>query len=192
MAKKEADSTTNRPKRSPLRIGLSSGIFIAVAILVALIATQVDIDRRVFVLALVLFAGLFIIVQVVARNPKNKQDVTDEAETCAPIIKAYRKSKSVDKLMSDYATWKTGEHSTYTRMHFGEQIIAELRDVERYDIALNTLYDMGTLPFKSREHYDYDKYRTACEAELLAAIAAQEKNSKPKTSNNKNKGKKKK
>lgn len=164
-----------RPKRSPLRIGLTSGIFISAAIILAVISTHIGIDQSLFILFLLLIVGVFILFMAVRRNPTNVKEEKDEAETCDPIIEAYNKSKSLDTLMSDFTNWKKGEHSTYTRMHFAEKIIDILRENGEYETALTTLYEVGQLPLKAREHYDYDKYRTACEAELKEAIAAQKR-----------------
>lgn len=163
-------NNTQRQKRSPLRIGLSSGLFIAAAILLAVVSTQIAIDQRLFIMVLLLLVGVFVLLQMVRHTPKNKQEAQDEAETCIPILGSFHKSKSVEKLMDDYSDWKKGHHTTYTRMHFAEQIINELSDVHEYDIALSVLYEVGTLPLKAREHYDYDKYRSTCEAQLLRAI----------------------
>ena len=170
---KVEQNNAHKKKRSPLRVGLSSTLFVAAAVLMVFISTQIDIDRRFFVMVLLLLVGVFILSQVINRTPKNTQEEKDEAETCAPIIEAYHKHKSTEKLMETYAAWKSGEHTTYTRMHFAEQIINELCATQEYETALNVLYEAGTLPFKGREHYDYDKYRTVCEKQLLSAINSQ-------------------
>lgn len=164
-----------RPKRSPLRVGITTGILIVVAVGLAVFSTHFNIDQRFFIMALLLLVGVLVLSQVIRRNPQNAQEAKDETETCLPIMESYRKHKSIDKLMNDYTEWKSGDHTTYTRMHFAEKIIDELRNAEQYERALQVLYEVGTLPFKARDHYDYDNYRAKCEAELLEAIKNQKK-----------------
>ena len=173
----------NGQRRSPFRAGIAAATFITVAILVAVGATLTGVDTRVVAVGIGVIIVVVLGVPTFVRWRTGKRGDDDEADTCEPIMAAYKKSRSTDKLLADYDAWKQGEHSTYTRMHFGAQVIDALRDAKEYERALEVLHDLDTLDFKLREHYDYDKYRAECEPQLLEGARKEKKRAEERARN---------
>ena len=128
---KNNDNAVKENTRSPLSLGLSAAAFVTLAILAVVVATVLGIDMKMVVLGLGVLLALLLGIPAFLRSRAGRSEEEDESATCEPIIAAYRKSKSVDKLLADYEAWGAGEHTTYTRMHFGAQVIDELRDAKR-------------------------------------------------------------
>ncbi|MGI6217354.1 MAG: hypothetical protein ACOYIK_07050 [Coriobacteriales bacterium] len=161
--------------KSALSIGIRAGILLGICIVAAVVLQYLDIDQMFFWMVLIVVVGIIIMVMASRAIPRNKKDEEDERNTCFPIIEDYKRHKSINKLMEQYEEWKKGDHSTYTRMHFAEVIINYLQDAKKYEQALSVLYEVGELPLKNREHYDYDIYREKEEKALLEAIEKRKK-----------------
>lgn len=163
----------NRRKRSPLETGLRTGVLIVAIVICVLLIKSLEPDHLLILLFPILFIGIMVTVHTVRSNPKNKEDVKDEHETCMPILDSYNEKRNVRKLMHDYELWWEGDHSNYTRMHFAEKIINILMDNKKYEKALEVLYQVAGLPLKGRDHYDFDNYLRKTEPLLKEEIAKQ-------------------
>ena len=170
-----AEARANRRKRSPLQIGLSTGLLIAAIVICVLLIKTFNPDQILILLFPVLIVGILVTIHTVRNNSRNKADVIDEHETCLPILESYNAKKDVKKLMRDYNDWWEGEHSNYTRMHFAEKIIEILMDNKRYEQAQRVLYQVAELPLKRRDHYDYDNYLRRIDPILKEEIEKQRK-----------------
>ena len=172
MSKQEQVPTK---QASALKRGLAGGSFLTAAIVVFAISLYIHIDWPVILVSMAVLLGLAVGVPAIMNLRSVPDEQQDETATCEPIIQAYRKGHSTDKLLADYEEWKRGEHSSYTRVHFGARIIDELRDAKCYEEALAVLEDLGNVKMKARERYDYDNYRAACEPQLRESIATEER-----------------
>ena len=164
-----------RRKRSPLEIGLRTGILIAAIVVVVLLIKLLKPDQLLILLFPILIIGILVTIHTVRSNPKNKADTKDEHETCMPILERYDEKHDVKRLMRDYDEWWEGDHSNYTRMHFAEKIIDILIDNKKYEKALKVLYKVAELPLKGRDHYDFDNYLRKTEPVLQEELAKQRK-----------------
>ena len=163
----------NRRKRSPLQIGLSTGILVVAIVICVLLIKQFNPNQLLILLFPVLIIGILITIHTVRSNPKNKADIEDEYKTCLPILERYNEKHNVKRLMLDFNEWWEGDHSNYTRMHFAEKVIDILQDNRKYETALKVLYQVAELPLKGRDHYDFDNYLNKVEPVLKEELAKQ-------------------
>lgn len=77
-------------------------------------------------IGLAVTVGLVIGIPLAIFALRENNDVKDENETCKPIIDKYQKSHNAKALIADYETWTKGKHSSYSRVHFGGDVVAEL------------------------------------------------------------------
>ena len=170
-----AQARASRQKKSPLEVGLRTGILSGAIVICVLLIRTFKPDQLLILLFPILIIGILFTVHTVRSNPKNKADVQDEHETCMPILESYRQKKDVKRLMRDFDEWWEGDHSNYTRMHFAEKIIDILQDNKRYEKALKVLYQVAELPLKGRDHYDFDNYLRKIEPILKEGLENQRK-----------------
>lgn len=170
-----ADAYAKRRKKSPLEVGLSTGVLIVAIVICVLLIKHFEPDQLLILLFPILIVGILVTIHTVRSNPKNKADVKDEHETCMPILERYREKKDVKRLMRDYDQWWEGDHSNYTRMHFAAKVIEILRENRRYEKALKVLYQVAELPLKGRDHYDFDNYLKKIEPILQEELEKQRK-----------------
>ena len=170
-----SQARANRRKRSPLEIGLSTGVLIVAIVICVLLIKAFKPDQLLILLFPILIIGILVTIHTVRSNPKNKEDVKDEHETCMPILDRYNEKRDVKRLMRDFDEWWEGEHSNYTRMHFAEKIIDILIDNKKYEKALKVLYQVAELDLKGRDHYDYDNYLRKVEPILKEGFEKQRK-----------------
>ena len=168
-----ADAYAKRRKKSPLEVGLSTGILIVAIVICVLLIKRFEPDQLLILLFPILIIGILFTIHTVKSNPKNKADVKDEHETCMPILEHYREKKNIKRLMYDFDQWWEGEHSNYTRMHFAAKIISILQENKKYEKALRVLYQVAELPLKGRDHYDFDNYLRKIEPILQEELAKQ-------------------
>ena len=169
------EARANRKKRSPLEVGLRTGILIVAIVICVLLMKTFQPDQMLILLFPVLIIGIMFTVHTVRNNSRNKADVKDEHETCMPILDRYSEKRDVRKLMRDYDEWWEGEHSNYTRMHFAAKVIDILQDNGKYERALKVLYQVAELDLKGRDHYDYDNYLRKVEPILKEGLEKQRK-----------------
>ena len=167
------EARANRKKRSPLEVGLRTGILIVAIVICVLLMKTFQPDQMLILLFPVLIIGIMFTVHTVRNNSRNKADVKDEHETCMPILDRYSEKRDVRKLMRDYDEWWEGEHSNYTRMHFAAKVIDILQDSGKYERALKVLYQVAELDLKGRDHYDYDNYLRKVEPILKEGLEKQ-------------------
>ena len=170
-----AEARANRQKRSPLEIGLRTGILVVAIVICVLLMRHFNPDQMLILLFPVLIIGIMFTVHTVRSNPRNKADVKDEHETCMPILDRYNEKRNVRRLMHDYDEWWEGEHSNYTRMHFAEKVIDILQDNRKYERALKVLYQVAELDLKGRDHYDFDNYLKQAEPILREGYEKQQR-----------------
>ena len=168
-----AQARASRQKKSPLEVGLRTGILIVAIVICVLLIRTFKPDQLLILLFPILIIGILFTVHTVRSNPKNKADVQDEHETCMPILESYRQKKDVKRLMRDFDEWWESDHSNYTRMHFAEKIIDILIDNGKYEKALTVLYQVAGLPLKGRDHYDFDNYLRKIEPTLKEGLEKQ-------------------
>ena len=168
-----AEARASRQKRSPLEVGLRTGVLIVAIVICVLLIKQFQPDQLLILLFPILIIGILFTVHTVRSNPKNKADVKDEHDTCLPILDSYNEKRNVKKLLRDFDEWWEGDHSNYTRMHFAEKIIDILQDNQKYEKALKVLYRVAELPLKGRDHYDFDNYLNKVEPVLKEGLAKQ-------------------
>ena len=170
-----AQARASRQKKSPLEIGLRTGVLVVAIVICVLLIRTFNPDQILILLFPILIIGILVTIHTVRNNSRNKADVKDEHETCMPILENYNQKKNVKKLMHEYDLWWEGEHSNYTRMHFAEKIIDILQDNKRYEKALKVLYQVAELPLKGRDHYDFDNYLRKIEPILKEGLENQRK-----------------
>ena len=125
--------------------------------------------------------GLCILIAVVVGIPlliftlRDNNDEKDENETSQPILKRFYGNRNAKRLVKDYEEWTQGEHSTYTRVHFGGDVVAELQEAKEYEEALRILDSLEGIDMKARERYDYETYRDQVKPQLLESIEKEEK-----------------
>ena len=170
-----AQARASRQKKSPLEIGLRTGVLVVAIVICVLLIRTFNPDQILILLFPILIIGILVTIHTVRNKSRNKADVKDEHETCMPILENYNQKKNVKKLMHEYDLWWEGEHSNYTRMHFAAKIIDILQDNKRYEKALEVLYQVAGLPLKGRDHYDFDKYLNQVEPILKEGLAKQKK-----------------
>ena len=168
-----AEARANRQKKSPLEIGLRTGILIVAIVVCVLLIKALNPDQLLILLFPILIIGILFTVHTVRSNPKNKADVKDEHDTCMPILERYDQKHDVRKLMHDFDVWWEGDHSNYTRMHFAAKVIDILQDNGKYEKALKVLYRVAELPLTGRDHYDFDNYLRQTEPILQEGLAKQ-------------------
>ena len=147
------------------------------------------IDVQFIAIGFAVVIGLFVGVPLIVHAVRGKDDVKDENETCQPIMEKYRKSHSTKDLVQDYDAWTKGEHSSYSRVHFGGDVVGELQEAKEYDQALRILDELDGIDMKPRERYDYENYRDQVRPQLLESIEEEKKRAEERT-RNKNRRKK--
>lgn len=168
-----AQARANRQKRSPLEVGLRTGVLIVAIVICVLLIKTFNPDQILMLLFPILIIGILVTVHTVRNNSRNKEDMKDEHETCMPILENYNQKRNVKKLMHEYDLWWEGDHSNYTRMHFAEKVIDILVDNGKYEKALTVLYRVAELPLKGRDHYDFDNYLRKMEPVLKEGLEKQ-------------------
>ena len=162
-----------------LRAGLAMSGFITAVIVVIAICFIFKIDMATvgiwLAIGILVVAGVPLAVFMIRGTAKENADIRDENETCQPIMKRYWSSRNTKRLVSDYEEWTQGEHSSYSRVHFGAEVIGELQDAKQYEEALRLLDELGEVDMKARERYDYDNYRNQARPQLLEGIQKEEK-----------------
>lgn len=175
IAQAFAEARANRQKRSPLQVGLSTGALIVAIVICVLLIRTFQPDQILILLFPILIVGILVTIHTVRNNSRNKADVTDEHETCMPILDRYNEKRDIKRLMRDYDAWWEGEHSNYTRMHFAEKIVGILHDNKRYEKAIKVLDQVAGLSLKGRDHYDFDNYLKKTYPALQEELAKQRK-----------------
>jgi len=182
MSKSSVGQKKGKRKIS-LRNGLTATGFIVAVLIVFYIcfAFQVDIKVIIAVVAVVLVIVVGLPLFLFASRENN--DEKDEYETCRPLLQSFEKHKSTEKLIEDYRAWQQGEHSTYTRVHFGGDIVYTLQEAKAYEEALAILKELEGINMKSRERYDYETYRDKVTPELLEGIEKEKKRAEERARN---------
>ena len=175
---KESEAKEGKWSKS-LRAGLAMSGFVTAVIVVIAICFIFKIDMATvgiwLAIGILVVVGIPLIVFVFRGTTKENADIRDENATCQPIMKRYWSGRDTKRLVSDYEEWTKGEHSSYSRVHFGGEVIGELQDAKEYKEALRLLDELGTIEMKPRERYDYDNYREQARPQLLEGIEKQEK-----------------
>ena len=75
------EAYANRRKRSPLQVGLSTGVLIVAIVICVLLIKRFQPDQLLILLFPVLIIGILFTIHTVRNNSRNKADVKDEHET---------------------------------------------------------------------------------------------------------------
>ena len=103
-----AQARAERQKRSPLEVGLRTGVLVVAIVICVLLIKQFNPNQLLMLLFPILIIGIMFTVHTVRNNSRNKADVKDEHETCMPILESYNEKRNVKKLLSDYDAWWEG------------------------------------------------------------------------------------
>ena len=178
MAKEKEETKDGKWSRA-LKTGLTMSGFLTAIIVVIAICFIFEIPMATvgvwLAIGILVVVGVPLAIFMIRGTVKENVDIRDENATCAPIMKRYWSSKNTKRLVSDYEEWTKGEHSAYSRVHFGGEVIGELQDAKEYEEALRLLDELGEIEMKPRERYDYDTYREQARPQLLEGIEKQEK-----------------
>ena len=169
MAKSNGGQKQSKWGKS-VKTGLSATGFITAILVVFLVCFYLKVDIQLIIVGLVVIIGLFVGVPLIIHAVRENNDIHDENETCQPIMRKYWNGHSTKLLVQEYEEWTRGEHSSYSRVHFGGDVVAELQEAKEYEEALRILDELGSIQMKSRERYDYENYRDRVRPELLEGI----------------------
>lgn len=186
MAKKNETQETSKWSKS-LRAGLAASGFITAIIVVIAICFVFKIDMATvgiwLAIGILVVVGIPLLIFVVRGTTKENKDIRDENETCQPIMRNYWRTHNTKRLVSDYEEWTRGEHSSYSRVHFGAEVIGELQDAKQYEEALRLLDELAEVNMTGRERYDYDTYREQARPQLLEGIEKEKKRAEERARN---------
>jgi len=176
---KEKEETKDGKWSRALKTGLTMSGFLTAIIVVIAICFIFEIPMATVgvwvAIGILVLAGVPLAIFMIRGTVKENVDIRDENATCAPIMKRYWSSKNTKRLIADYEEWTKGEHSSYSRVHFGGEVIGELQDAKQYEEALRLLDELGEIEMKPRERYDYDTYREQARPQLLEGIEVEKK-----------------
>lgn len=181
-AKAKGEEKQSRWSRS-VRTGLSATGFITAVLVVLFVCFYFGVDMQSVAVALAIIIGLAVGIPLFLFASRENTDVKDENETCKPIMAKYKASHSTKNLIADYEEWTRGEHSSYSRVHFGGDVVGELQDAREYEEALRILDELGNVDMKPRERYDYENYRNAARPQLLEGIEKEKKRAEERARN---------
>lgn len=174
MAKSNNVKEEGKLKRS-VKNGLAATGFVTAVIVVLFVCFVLRVDMQMMIAALAIVLVLVVGLPLFIHSVRENNDEQDENETCRPILQDFEKHHSTKKLVDDYHAWTEGEHSSYSRVHFGGDVVYALQGAKAYEEALEILYELGNLDMKGRERYDYEMYREKVEPELLEGIETEKK-----------------
>ena len=182
-ANKATDETKQSKLRKSLKTGLTATGFITAIIVVLVVCYAFKVDIQFIAISLAIVIGLLVGVPLVIHALRENNDIKDENATCQPIMKKYWNSHNTKVLVAEYEEWTKGEHSTYSRVHFGGDIVAELQEAKEYEEALRILDSLGNIDMKARERYDYENYRDQVRPQLLESIEKEKKRAEERARN---------
>ena len=180
---KSNDAKSQGKWAKSIKTGLTATGFITAVLVVLVICYIFEVDMKAIAagLAMVLIFVVGLPLFLHARRENN--DANDERETCRPILLNFEKHRSTKKLVDDYNAWTRGEHSTYTRVHFGGDVVYALQGEKAYEEALEILHGLEDIEMKPRERYDYETYRDQVEPQLLEGIEKEQKRAEERARN---------
>lgn len=182
MGKASNAKQQGKMKKS-VKTGLTATGFVTAVIVVFVICFFFGIDMQVLAIGFVIVVGLGVGVPLFVHALRENNDVHDENETCQPIMRKYWNGGSAKVLVEDYDEWTKGEHSSYSRVHFGGDVVAELQDAKEYEAALRILDELEGIQMKSRERYDYENYRDRVRPQLLEGIEKEKRRAEERARN---------
>lgn len=186
MGKKSETKETSKWANS-LKMGLAASGFITAVIVVIAICFIFEIDMATVGVAvaigILLVVGIPLLIFMVRGTAQENASIRDENATCQPIMKRYWNGHNTKRLIADYEEWTKGEHSSYSRVHFGAEVIGELQDAKEYEEALRLLDELENVEMKARERYDYDTYRDQARPQLLEGIEKEKKRAEERARN---------
>lgn len=169
--------------KNSVKTGLAATGFITAIIVVLVICYIFGIDIQMVAIGLAIVIGLVVGIPLALHAVRENNDVRDENATCQPIMKKYWSGGSTKALIEDYDAWTKGEHSSYSRVHFGGDVVGELQEAKAYDEALRILDELENIEMKSRERYDYENYRDKVRPQLLEGIEKEKRHAEERARN---------
>lgn len=169
MGKAKTDKKQGKPKMS-LKAGLSATGFVTAVVVVFLVSYVFKVELQYVAIGMIVVIALAVGIPLAVFALRENNDVKDENATCQPIMRKYWNGHSTKDLIADYENWTQGEHSSYSRVHFGAEVVGELQDAKEYEEALRILDELGKIEMKSRERFDYENYRDSARPQLLEGI----------------------
>lgn len=174
MAKSNVEDKRSRWRMS-VKNGLTAGGFITAVLVVLAFCFIFQIDMRTVAIGLAVVLVLVVGIPLFLHARRENDDIKDENATCQPIMRKYWNGHSTEILVKEYWEWTEGEHSSYSRVHFGGDVVGELQDAKAYEEALIILDSLESIQMKPRERYDYENYRNAVRPQLLEGIEVEKK-----------------
>jgi hypothetical protein len=165
------------------KTGIAATGFVTAVLVVLVICYMFGIEIQFLAVALAIVLVIVVGLPLLIHALRENNDIKDENETCQPIMRKYWSRHSTKDLIADYEEWTKGEHSSYSRVHFGGDVVAELQEAKEYEEALRILDELGNIDMKARERYDYDNYREKVRPQLLEGIETEKKRAEERARN---------
>ena len=182
MGKSNNEKSQSKLSKS-IKTGLTATGFITAVLVVLVICFIFGVNMQLMAGALAIVLVIVVGLPLLLHSVRENNDRKDEHETCRPILQTFEKHGSVKKLVDDYRAWQQGEHSSYTRVHFGGDIVYALQGAKAYEEALEILDELEGIDMKARERYDYETYRDQVRPDLLEGIEKEEKRAEERARN---------
>lgn len=169
MSRSSGDRKPGKWKHS-IKAGIAATGFVTAIVVVLVVCYIFEINLQVAAVGLAIVIGVVVGIPLIAHAVRENDDVRDENATCQPIMEKYWAGHSAKALVEDYEAWTQGEHSSYSRVHFGGDVVGELQEAKEYEEALRILDGLEGMEMKARERYDYENYRDQVRPELVEGI----------------------
>ena len=182
MGKSNGEQKQGKWKKS-VKTGIAATGFITAILVVMLVCYIFQIEISTLAIGLIVVVALVVGIPLFIFATRENTDIRDENATCQPIMKKYWAGHSTKALVADYDAWTQGEHSSYSRVHFGGDVVSELLEAKEYGEALRILDELEGIDMKSRERYDYENFRDKVRPELLEGIEKQERQAEERARN---------
>lgn len=186
MAKESGKREKGSWKKN-LKTSIAASGFVTAIVLVLVLGFAFGVDLQtvgiVMAVAIFILAGVPLAYFAIRGTARDNEYIRDENATCQPIMKKYWNSHNTKNLVKDYEEWTKGEHSSYTRVHFGGDVIGELQDAKQYEEALRLLDELGNIEMTARERYDYETYREKARPQLLEGVEQEKKRAEERARN---------
>lgn len=180
---KTSDENKQGKLKNSVKTGIAATGFITAVIVVLVVCYIFEIDMAMVAVGLAIVLVLVVGIPLLVFSLRENNDVKDENETCQPIMKKYWRGHSTKTLVEEYEQWTQGEHSSYSRVHFGGDVVGELYDAREYEEALRILDDLNNIDMKARERYDYENFRDQIRPQILEGIEKKQRQAEERARN---------
>jgi len=114
-------------KRATKRVLIAVTLVVVTCAILSAVYFSHGADGLRYAIALVVVAYLgFMLVSWIVYGIQRRNERSDSAQTCSPILDAYRETGNVKVLLASYEEWKSGKHGRDLRFSFPQSIVSEL------------------------------------------------------------------